>query len=158
MNIIKFTIITSIILSLFSCSNSENNSADKDTKENETIKQEKISEEGIGPYVGVKIEGLDKIDEEMASKGLEIFKLKCSACHKMSGKRYVGPSITNITKARNPNWIMNMLMNPIEMTKKDPIAKSLFRAYNGTQMTSVNMTNDDARAVFEFLRKNDAGK
>jgi hypothetical protein len=40
------------------------------------------------------------------------------------------------------------------MTKKDPEAKKLL-AEHLTQMTNQNVNEQDARAILEFLRKND---
>jgi hypothetical protein len=58
-----------------------------------------------------------------------------------------------VTKRRAPEWIMNMVLNPTGMTAQDPTAKALLGEYM-TQM-SVNATQEDARAVLEFFRKND---
>jgi cell fate (sporulation/competence/biofilm development) regulator YlbF (YheA/YmcA/DUF963 family) len=44
------------------------------------------------------------------------------------------------------------------MTKKDEVAKRLFHEYNMTQMTFQNVTQDDARAILEYFRKNDSQK
>ncbi|MEO0169795.1 MAG: cytochrome c, partial [candidate division WOR-3 bacterium] len=80
----------------------------------------------------------------------EIFKTKCSACHKLD-ERYVGPALKGVTKRRTPEWIMNMILNPEEMTKNDPIAKKLLEEYL-TQMTFQNVSEDEARAILEYFR------
>ena len=78
----------------------------------------------------------------------------CSACHKLD-QRYVGPALTGVTKRRTPEWIMNMILNPQEMTQKDPIAKDLL-ATHFTQMSFQNVTQEEARAILEFFRQNDS--
>lgn len=106
---------------------------------------------GIGPVDTVVL--ADTIDEALARKGEEIFKLKCSACHAMD-KRVVGPPLAGVTKRRRPEWIMNMTLNPMEMVQKDPMARTLLGMYY-TPMTPQNLTEEDARAVLEFFRKHD---
>jgi mono/diheme cytochrome c family protein len=104
---------------------------------------------GVGPIQSIEVGALD---EALVAKGQKIFSGTCSACHKLD-QRYVGPALGGVTKRRTPEWIMNMILNPSGMTTQDPTAKALLGEYM-TQM-SVNATQDDARAVLEFFRKND---
>ncbi len=105
---------------------------------------------GVGPIQNLE---LDAIEETLVAKGEKIFSGTCSACHKLD-TRYVGPAIRGVTKRRSPEWIMNMILNPLEMTQKDDTAKALLGLYM-TQM-SVIATQEDARAVLEYFRKQDA--
>ena len=106
---------------------------------------------GIGP---VKSVTLAPLDSSKASQGQQLFQAKCSACHKIDEK-YIGPALKGVTKRRAPEWVMNMILNPAEMTQKDPVAKDLL-ATHFTQMTFQNMTEDEARSILEFFRQNDA--
>ncbi len=108
---------------------------------------------GIGPVSSVQV---GAIDEAMAKKGLELFDSKCSACHKWEEK-VVGPALQGVTKRRKPEWIMNMILNPVEMTQKDPTAQQLL-AEHLTQMTFQNVTQDEARAILEHFRKKDGAQ
>ena len=47
---------------------------------------------------------------------------------------------------------MNMILNPTEMLEKDPIAKALYKKY-GSIMNQQPLSEDDARAVAEYLRE-----
>ena len=47
---------------------------------------------------------------------------------------------------------MNMILNPDEMLKSDPIAKALYAEYNNMIMLNQNLSQEDARAVAEYLR------
>ncbi|WP_299990393.1 cytochrome c [uncultured Pontibacter sp.] len=107
---------------------------------------------GIGPVKSVEV-GAD-IDQALASEGQSIFEGKCSACHQLSDQKVVGPGMAGVTERRKPEWVMNMIINPEEMTKKDPTAKKLL-AEHLTQMTNQNINETDARALLEFLRQND---
>lgn len=111
---------------------------------------EDTSEIGIGPVKSVTLGALDK---SLVDKGKGIFDMKCVACHKFDSK-LVGPPLKDITKRRKPEWIMNMILNPEQMTKEDPTAKQLFGQYL-TQMTFQDVTQDDARAILEYFRSLD---
>jgi mono/diheme cytochrome c family protein len=104
---------------------------------------------GVGPIQSMEI---GPLDQALAAKGETFFSGTCAACHKLD-QRYVGPALAGVTKRRSPEWIMNMILNPTGMTKEDPTAQALLGEYM-TQM-SVSVTQDDARAVLEFFRKND---
>ncbi len=105
-------------------------------------------EHGIGP-----IDAFDPgpIDAALAENGAELFRMKCSSCHKMDG-RYVGPALGNITEERSPAYIMNMILNPQEMITTHPEAKKKFAEFM-TPMPNQSLSEDDARAVLEFLRQ-----
>jgi mono/diheme cytochrome c family protein len=107
---------------------------------------------GIGPITSVEMG--ENIDEALAAEGKSVFEGKCSACHQLSDQKVVGPGMAGVTERRKPEWVMNMIINPEEMTKKDPTAKKLL-AEHLTQMTNQNINEADARALLEFLRQND---
>lgn len=109
---------------------------------------EEAPEIGVGPVKTVELS--DELDEALVSEGLSIFESKCSACHQID-ERYVGPAMKGLTERRNPVWIMNMVINPVEMTQKDPIAKQLLSEYL-TQMVNQNISESDARALLEYFR------
>lgn len=111
------------------------------------------SSKGIGPISAVKLEALNPT---LAATGKTIFVAKCSACHKFE-ERYVGPALKGVTGRRQPEWIMNMILNPAEMTQKDPVAKELLAEYM-TQMSFQNVSQDEARQILEYFRQNDSAK
>ncbi len=108
---------------------------------------------GVGPVSSVDLgEG---IDEELAAKGEELFTSKgCNACHQID-KRLIGPALKGVTQRRNPVWIMNMILNPEQMVKEDPIAKQLLAEY-AAPMANQHLTEEEARAMLEYFRKIDA--
>ncbi|ADO44575.1 cytochrome c class I [Hydrogenobacter thermophilus TK-6] len=116
----------------------------------EKPKEEAVSDKGIGPIKEVQ---LGPVDQNLVKRGKEIFDSKCATCHKLE-ERYVGPPLKGVTKRRKPEWIMNMILNPTEMEQKDPIAKQLLSEYL-TQMTFQNVSQEDARAILEYLRSVD---
>lgn len=104
---------------------------------------------GIGPVTAFDLPA--EIDQDLVAKGAEVYKIKCTACHK-TDKRFIGPSPAGIFEKRTPAWVMNMILNPEEMVKQDPIAKKLLIEFNGAPMANQNLTEEEARAVLEFFR------
>ena len=107
---------------------------------------------GIGEVKEVKLN--NPLDQELVAKGQGIYDLKCSACHKLTDQRVVGPGWKGITERRKPEWIMNMITNVDVMLEQDPEAQKMLEECL-TRMPNQNMTIDDARAVLEFMYKND---
>ena len=87
----------------------------------------------------------------MADEGKQIFESYCVACHKAEEK-FIGPAPKDILKRRSPEWVMNMILNPDEMTAKDPIAKKLLEEANGVPMIGQGLTEEQARKVLEYFR------
>src|SRR5690606_1045746 len=83
-------------------------------------------EHGIGP-VKTPVE-LGEPDAALAAEGEALFNLKCMACHKLD-ERYIGPPLGNVLDRRTPTYVLNMMMNPTEMTQRHPEAKALLAEY-----------------------------
>ncbi|PKV62807.1 c-type cytochrome [Pontibacter ramchanderi] len=143
---------------LLSCSSGDNENKATESQEQTGLahQQEQAPVEddgkGIGPVSSIEVSA--DIDDALAAEGKTIFEGKCSACHQLTDQKIVGPGLLGVTEKRKPEWIMNMVINPEEMTKKDPTAKKLL-AEHLTQMTNQNINEKDARAILEFLRQND---
>lgn len=94
-------------------------------------------------------------DTALAAKGRALFTTKgCSACHAF-GRRVTGPDLAGVTRRRTKDWIMHMVEKPDEMTKTDPIARELLGTY-AVQMPRLNLTEDEAEAVVEFFKTQEA--
>jgi mono/diheme cytochrome c family protein len=109
---------------------------------------------GIGPIKEEIAAG--PVDEALAERGEKIFEEKCSACHKLD-ERYVGPALGDVTERRSPTYVMNMILNPEGMYTRHPEAKKLLAEFL-TQMPNQGLSQDEARAVVEHLRKEGAEK
>ena len=108
-----------------------------------------LNNKGIGPITSVSFE--EAIDMELAKAGETKYQMICTACH-MIGQRMIGPDLTGVYERRSPEWVMNMILNPDGMLKEDPIAKALLQEYNGAIMLNQNLSEEDARALAEYLR------
>jgi mono/diheme cytochrome c family protein len=141
-------LVTVTILLLIGCGGGSDTNTE--TTENKEVEQ-KLSDfemtHGVGP-VDEEIT-IGEIDKELAREGMQLFNMKCGACHKMDG-RYVGPPLGSIMNTRTPAFVMNMILNPEGMLQKHPIAQSLQAEYI-TPMPDQQLSREDARAVVEYL-------
>ncbi|MCX8489680.1 MAG: c-type cytochrome [Cyclobacteriaceae bacterium] len=110
---------------------------------------------GLGAVKNVTLKTPLELDR--VGRGLAIYEMKCSACHKLTDQRVVGPGWKDVTKNRKPEWIMNMITNVDVMLEKDPEAQKLLELCL-MRMPNQNMSIGDARDVLEFMRQNDGEK
>ena len=115
----------------------------------EEVKKEvdPMTDKGVGKITSIT---LGEIDQTMVTEGEEIFKAKCTTCHKIS-KRFVGPGLKGVTERRTPEWIMNMILDPELMVKENEIAKQLLIEYSAP-MANQRLTEDEARKILEYFR------
>jgi mono/diheme cytochrome c family protein len=99
----------------------------------------------------------DKLDEAIAATGKKVFDVKCSACHKLTEEKLVGPGWKGVTSRRQPAWIMNFITNTDEMINKDPAAQALLELCL-VRMPNQSLSDEDARGALEYMRKNDGVK
>lgn len=107
---------------------------------------------GVGEITEVNLE--DELDPDMIKMGQSIYDMKCSACHKLTDQRVVGPGFQGVTNRRRPEWIMNMITNVEVMLDQDPTAQALLEECL-TRMPNQNVSIGDARSILEFFRNND---
>lgn len=97
------------------------------------------------------------LDAAMATTGEKTFGVKCSSCHKLSDEKLVGPGWKGVTGRHTPEWIMNFITNTDAMLTKDPKAQAQLEICL-VRMPNQNLGDDEARALYEFMRKNDGIK
>jgi cytochrome c1 len=102
---------------------------------------------GIGPVREVV---LGPVDPALAAQGQATFDMKCTSCHKLE-ERYVGPPLGSVLERRTPEFVMNMMLNPNEMTQKHPVIRELVGEYM-LAMPFQDLTEAEARAILEYLR------
>lgn len=152
-----FVLLAILSLAIVSCDSEKKEKPSYSSPKKEEVKKvatEKVDinapsmdNKGIGPIKSITLEA---IDEALVERGKEVYKINCSACHKFK-KRYIGPALGGITERRSPEWIMNMILNPDEMLKKDPIGKALIKEYNAP-MANQQLSVEDVRAILEYFR------
>ncbi len=103
---------------------------------------------GIGP-ITEKLE-LGELDLEKAERGQQIFQSICVACHNLDAT-ISGPRLRNVADRREPEFILNYILNPREMSQNHPVGQELSQSYPGNK-TELGLNRDEALEVLEFLR------
>ncbi|MFA7273950.1 MAG: c-type cytochrome [Crocinitomicaceae bacterium] len=135
--------------------------AENETSENAPESMIEETEEydanrGIGKFDETNVK-LGALDAAMATKGESIAGTKCTSCHKLTDEKLVGPGWAGVTERRTPHWIMNFITNPDPMIDKDPEVQAQLELCL-VRMPNQSLTDDDARSIVEFMRKNDGTK
>jgi len=97
------------------------------------------------------------LDQAKATEGNKVFDIKCSSCHKLTEEKLVGPGWKGVTTRRQPAWIMNFITNTDAMLNKDPEAQAQLEICL-VRMPNQSLSDDEARNLLEFMRKNDGVK
>lgn len=123
-----------------------------ETKKDTVYISQGKNNKGIGRFKEIQL--THPLDAGMAEKGSAIFNSKCIACHKLTDEKLVGPGWKGVTDRRLPEWIMNFITNTNVMLDKDLVAQSEMVTCV-VRMPDQNLTDDEARQILEFMRKND---
>lgn len=157
----KLVIILGIGLFSYACSSNNNQQQQDSAAVSSTTKQ---TETGTGNYDPKRGEGKftnvalgEALDSKMAEQGHTIANLKCASCHKYTDEKLVGPGWAGVSKKHSPEWIMNFITNPDAMIDKDPELQAQLEICL-VRMPNQNLSDEDARNILEFMRKNDGVK
>lgn len=149
MKTINLIVVGAMLAMIASCGGEETRDAPPGTAPESMVKKAPAGpDKGVGPITSIDIP--ETIDEALAETGMQTFEAKCTACHKM-GKRFVGPDLTGITDRREPEWIMNMILDPELMVKENEAAKQLLMEYI-SPMANQSLTEEEARSILEYFR------
>jgi cytochrome c2 len=110
---------------------------------------------GEGKFDHVELS--ETLNAFLADKGEKVYNVKCSSCHKLTEEKLVGPGWKNVTARHKPEWIMNFITNTDAMLNKDPAAQAQLEICL-VRMPNQSLSDDDARELLEFMRKNDGVK
>jgi mono/diheme cytochrome c family protein len=97
------------------------------------------------------------LDQALAKKGEEVAGVKCASCHKTTDEKLVGPGWKGVTERRKPEWIMNFITNPDPMIDKDPEVQAQLEICL-VRMPNQGISDEEARGILEYMRKNDGVK
>lgn len=107
---------------------------------------------GIGKFKNVEL--THPLNEQMVADGKKVYEVKCASCHKLTDEKLVGPGWKGVTDRRTPEWIMNFVTNTEEMIDKDTAAQKMLEVCL-VRMPNQSLSDEDARTVLEYMRKND---
>jgi cytochrome c2 len=96
-----------------------------------------------------------EIDAALAGQGEGYFTSKgCTGCHTMTEERLIGPGLQGVTERRPFEWVVAMVTNPDSMLANDEAAQALYAEYE-TPMVNMGVTQEEARALYEYLRSHE---
>lgn len=157
-----FYVLTAILFSalIYSCGGGgDKTSSDTPTEEPKSMVADAATydpKRGEGKFTAENVT-IGALDAAMAAKGEGIVGTKCSSCHKLTDEKLVGPGWKGVTERRSPHWIMNFITNPDPMIDKDPAVQAQLELCL-VRMPNQSLTDNDARDIVEFMRKNDGAK
>jgi cytochrome c551/c552 len=155
----KKTLLLAFALALVSCGDGtkkeESKGFEMSRTNSQTVTKETVSvpvdlkNKGIGPISSYSFS--NEINTELSAQGKSVYDSKCTACH-MANQRMIGPALSGVYDRRSPEWVLNLLLNTNEMLKEDPISIALLKEYNNAIMNNQNLSEQEAKAVAEYLR------
>lgn len=155
----KKTLLLALSVVLFSCGENPKKEESKGFEMSRTKTQASAGEsagvpvdlnnKGIGPISSYSFS--PEVNTTLSEQGKGIYNSKCTACH-MANQRMIGPALSGVYERRSPEWVLNLLLNTDEMLKKDPITIALLKEHNNAIMNNQNLSEDEAKAVAEYLR------
>jgi mono/diheme cytochrome c family protein len=156
----KMILILGMAIGLYACSgNAPKQTTPADQPATEIAATEKAPaydpERGTGKFTNVAVNST--LDKTLADAGNKVYDVKCSSCHKLTDEKLVGPGWKGVTGRHKPEWILNFVTNTDEMIEKDPKAQAMLELCM-VRMPNQNLTDEEARNVYEFMRKNDGVK
>ena len=158
----KLSVVLSLIIFISACAdNNDTKSASGSDQFDSTAIAKKDDNPAYDPNRGEgKFKKVDLgagLDAAMATNGEKVYSVKCSGCHKTTEEKLVGPGWKGVTNRHLPEWIMNFVTNTDEMLNKDPKAQAQLEICL-VRMPNQNLADEDARALLEFMRRNDGIK
>jgi cytochrome c5 len=160
----KFIVLGIGLALLTACGNNSSNSSKASTEDSNYTEAGNATEtEGNPNYDPHRGEGKFKdvevgaFNPKLAQEGKSIYDMKCQSCHKLTDEKLVGPGWKGMTKRHSVDWILNFITNPDAMLDQDPELQKQLEICM-VRMPNQNLTDADAKAVYEFMRENDGAK
>ncbi len=152
-----FSLITLLAIACGSSGSGENKQPAASTESSKSADANPSYDQKRGEGKFTKVDVSATLDVAKADAGTKVYTVKCGACHKLTDEKLVGPGWKGVTSRHAPEWIMNFVTNPDVMLDKDPKAQAMLELCL-VRMPNQNLTDDDARNIYEFMRKNDGVK
>lgn len=95
-------------------------------------------------------------DPVLTFQGEGLFKGNCTVCHQINEKA-IGPPLRDVHKRRSISWIKTFIRNSQKVIQSgDPYAVALFEAYNKTQMTAFDFSDEELDAIIAYITSESA--
>ena len=149
----SFVAIVAIVAACGGNENSGNSSTTANDKSSDVSKYD--PNRGEGKFT--KVDLGTSLDVAKAETGKKVYEVKCGGCHKLTDEKLVGPGWAGVSTRHAPEWIMNFITNTDAMIDKDPKVQAQLEICL-VRMPNQNLSDEDARSLLEFMRKNDGVK
>lgn len=86
------------------------------------------------------------------SKGEDLFRFRCAACHRLDSKDSLGPGLLGVTQKRDRTWLARWIKEPDKLlAEKDPVAIDLYNRYKKILMPNLKLNDSDVDALIKYL-------
>lgn len=87
------------------------------------------------------------------SRGEDLFRSRCRACHSIAGGDGIGPDLNRVVDRRERSWLIRFIKEPDVMLKEnDLLALSLLAKYKNIPMPNLKLNNADIQALIVYLQ------
>ncbi len=160
-----FIPIMAMAVALYSCGGGQQTGTEQTATETPSSAEAPASSDpasydpkrGEGKFNAENVKVDAALNATLATAGEKVANVKCFSCHKMTDEKLVGPGWAGVTTRHQPEWIMNFITNPDPMIDKDPKVQAQLEICL-VRMPNQSLSDDDARSILEFMRKNDGAK
>jgi mono/diheme cytochrome c family protein len=88
----------------------------------------------------------------------DYYERKCASCHSIGGGDDVGPDLKGVTERRTEIWITKFIKDSQAVIQSgDPVANELFVKFKNKKMPAQELSDDDLKELFLFLKAGKAG-
>jgi len=87
-----------------------------------------------------------------ASRGEDLFRSRCTACHTIGGGDRLGPDLQGVVESRDRAWLVRFLKEPEVMLKEDPLAQALLVKYKNVAMPNLRLSDVGIESLIKFLQ------
>lgn len=93
--------------------------------------------------------------------GETLYRTRCTSCHtigaekdSLEAKRSIGPDLAGVTFSRDRDWLIRWITEPDRMlAEKEPLAMSIFNAYNKVPMPNFHLSNQEVLALIDYIEE-----
>ncbi len=126
----------------------KNYEKERNTEESEVLLNKSVEDSAFYVYDNSLV--IERIDNLLVEEGQEIFKNKCSECHRMEYKS-IGPDISDLCSVRQPEWILNYLLDYQKKPKNTSSVKLFTQKKSHCPIIISDV--DEAFAILDYLRQ-----
>ncbi len=85
-------------------------------------------------------------------EGRLLYERQCAACHTIGAGDRIGPDLAGVNERRPREWLLSFVTGPDRMIAAgDPVAVRLYERYNRIVMPNLNLSQEQAGQLLEYL-------